>query len=163
MSTVYLGLGSNVDRTASIRRALDLLRAEYDVVAVSPVYESPAEGMDSHPFLNCVVAVETPLSPETLRESLKRLEVACGRPRDHESWAPRTLDADLLLHGDTVDESLGIPDPDILTGPWVLVPLVDVAPDLIHPIERCPLCDLLADRVGWRDRLAPRTGIPVEE
>jgi 2-amino-4-hydroxy-6-hydroxymethyldihydropteridine diphosphokinase len=157
MTLCHVGLGSNVDRTASVRKALALLRDEHDVVAISPVYESPAEGMDSHPFLNCVVAIETPLTPETLRERLKDLEVACGRPRDHESWAPRTLDADLLLHGDAVREDLAIPDPDILTGPWVLVPLTDIAPDLAHPVEGCTLSDLLADRPGWRERLAPRT------
>ncbi len=153
MTLAQVGLGSNVDRRASFRLALQILRREYRVTAESPLYESPAEGMAGKPFLNAVVTIGTSLSPEDLRARLKDLEETCGRPRDHESWAPRTMDADLLLCGDLVRPDLGLPDPDILTAPWVLVPLADVAPDLVHPVAGRTMSELLAERPGWRDRL----------
>jgi 2-amino-4-hydroxy-6-hydroxymethyldihydropteridine diphosphokinase len=157
-----VGLGSNVDRVASIRLALEVLRRDHEVVAVSPIYESPAGGMEAPPFLNLAVVLETPLAPEDLRGALKELEVACGRPRDHDSWAPRTMDADLLLLGDLVRPDLGIPDPDVLEAPWVLVPLADAAPDLVHPVEGRAIADLLRGRPAWRERLARRADVEAE-
>jgi 2-amino-4-hydroxy-6-hydroxymethyldihydropteridine diphosphokinase len=157
-----VGLGSNVDRVASIRLALETLRRGHDVVAVSPIYESAAEGMEAPPFLNLAVVLETSLCAEALREVLKTVEVACGRPRDHDAWAPRTLDADLLLLGDLVRPELGIPDPALLEAPWVLVPLADAAPDLEHPLEGRSIGDLLRARPGWRETLTRRADVEAE-
>ena len=152
MTLACVGLGSNVDPAENLRRGLRRLGEAHRVVAVSPVYRSDAHGMEGPPFLNAVAVLETDLDAAALRASLKALEAACGRPSDHDAWAPRTLDADLLLLGEEVD-------PDVLACPWVLVPLVDVAPDAIHPTERVPLRALLAARPDFPSRLTREVDI----
>jgi 2-amino-4-hydroxy-6-hydroxymethyldihydropteridine diphosphokinase len=150
-----IGLGSNVDPEASLRRGVTLLREGHRLVAVSAVYLSEAEGMPGPPFLNAAATVETPLDALAFREALKEIEAACGRPRDHDRWAPRTLDADLLLFGDAVLDDPRVPDPEILTAPWVLVPLADAAPAVVHPTEGVPVRDLLAARPAFRRKVTP--------
>jgi 2-amino-4-hydroxy-6-hydroxymethyldihydropteridine diphosphokinase len=128
----YLGLGSNLgDRWEYLRRAVAGLP---DVVAVSPVYETDPvggpEGQDS--YLNVVVELDTDLTPRQLLELGQRLEEEAGRVRG-ERWGPRTLDVDVLLVGDlVVDEpDLQIPHPRMRERGFVLVPLADLAPDLV--------------------------------
>ncbi|HEX2040086.1 MAG TPA: 2-amino-4-hydroxy-6-hydroxymethyldihydropteridine diphosphokinase [Acidimicrobiales bacterium] len=128
----FLGLGSNVgDRWAHLRAAVDALP---DVVAVSPVYETDPvggpEGQDA--YLNCVVMLITDRTPRQLLSLCRELESAAGRTRG-ERWGPRTLDVDVLLVGDAVvdDPDLQVPHPRMWERAFVLVPLADVAPDLV--------------------------------
>lgn len=128
----FLALGSNLgDRLGHLRRAVAALP---DVVAVSPLYETdPVGGPDGQgPYLNAVVELETELSPRALLELGQGLERAAGRVRG-ERWGPRTLDVDVLLVGDlVVDEpDLQVPHPLMWNRDFVLVPLRDVAPDLV--------------------------------
>ena len=128
----FLGLGSNLgDRRATLRAAVADLP---DVVAVSPVYETdPVGGPPGQPaYLNLVVELQTDRSPRELLEEARRLEAAAGRVRE-ERWGPRTLDVDVLLVGDlVVDEpDLVVPHPRIAERPFVLVPLADLAPELV--------------------------------
>jgi 2-amino-4-hydroxy-6-hydroxymethyldihydropteridine diphosphokinase len=128
----YLGLGANLgDRWAALRQAVASLP---DVVAVSPVYETAPVGgpVGQPPYLNAVVALDTALTPRQLLEVAHRLEQEAGRVRA-ERWGPRTLDVDVLLVGDlVVDEpDLQVPHPRLWERPFVLVPLADVAPDLV--------------------------------
>lgn len=114
------------------------------LVAVSPVYEtepvggSPGQG----PYLNCVVELDTELTPRDLLGVAQRLEAAAGRVRD-ERWGPRTLDVDVLLVGDlVVDEpDLVVPHPRMYERRFVLAPLADLAADLVPP-----------DREGGREQ-----------
>ena len=129
----FLGLGSNLgDRWANLRAAVDALP---DVVAVSPVYETdPVGGPDAQgPYLNCVVMLITDRTPRQLLSVCRELETAAGRVRG-ERWGPRTLDVDVLLVGDAVvdDPDLQVPHPRMWERPFVLVPLADVAPDLVR-------------------------------
>jgi 2-amino-4-hydroxy-6-hydroxymethyldihydropteridine diphosphokinase len=132
MSRALLGLGSNLgDRRAYLREAVAALP---DVVAVSPVYETDPVGgpEDQGPYLNVVVELDTDLSPRQLLELGQRLETAAHRVRA-ERWGPRTLDVDVLLVGDEQvdDPDLVVPHPRMWERAFVLVPLADLAPDLV--------------------------------
>ncbi len=133
----FLGLGSNVgDRWSHLRRAV---AAVPDLVRTSPVYETAPVGgpAGQGPFLNAVAELDTELSPRQLLGVCRQLEEAAGRARA-ERHGPRTLDVDVLLVGDLeVDEpDLVVPHPRIWQRPFVLVPLAQLAPDLVpHPPE----------------------------
>lgn len=132
MTRAFLALGSNLgDRWAYLRAAAADMP---DVVAVSPVYETaPVGGPDGQgAFLNCVVQLDTDRSPRELLEVCRRLEAEAERVRA-ERWGPRTLDVDVLLVGDQrVDEpDLVVPHPRMWERAFVLVPLHDLAPDLV--------------------------------
>lgn len=130
-----LGLGSNLgDRRAHLRRAVETLRAAGDLQAVSPLYETEPVGGPSGqgPYLNLVVVLDTPDSPRRLLERCRRLEEDAGRIRTVRH-GPRTLDVDLLLvEGESVDEEdLQVPHPRMWERRFVLVPLHDLAPELV--------------------------------
>lgn len=127
----FLALGSNLgDREANLRRAVDGIP---DLAAVSGVYETAPLG-SSLPYLNAVVALDTDRSPRDLLEVCRGLEAVAGRERDPaDRYAPRTLDVDVLLVGDAVvdEPDLEVPHPRMWERPFVLVPLAEVAPDLV--------------------------------
>jgi 2-amino-4-hydroxy-6-hydroxymethyldihydropteridine diphosphokinase len=127
----FLALGSNLgDREAYLR---DAIAGIPDLVAVSPIYETEPLGSSGR-YLNAVVEVDTDLSPRELLDVCRRLESAAERERDPDDrYAPRTLDVDVLLVGDlTVDEpDLEVPHPRMQERPFVLIPLADLAPDLV--------------------------------
>lgn len=127
----FLALGSNLgDRERFLR---DAIAGIPDVVAVSPVYETEPLGSRGR-YLNAVVQLDTDLSPRDLLEVCRRLEAAADRRRDpNDRYAPRTLDVDILLVGDlTVDEpDLEVPHPRMWERPFVLIPLADLAPELV--------------------------------
>jgi 2-amino-4-hydroxy-6-hydroxymethyldihydropteridine diphosphokinase len=127
----YLGLGSNVgDRLANLRAAADRL----PVVARSSVYETEPQGevLDQPDFLNAVVAIETSLDPEGLLQLAKGVEAELGRDFGVVRHGPRVVDVDLLLLGDIElrTERLTLPHPEVTTRRFVLVPLLEIAPDL---------------------------------
>ena len=126
-----LGLGSNMgDRVEYLR---DAVAALPDVVAVSDAYETdPVGGIEQDPFLNIVVELDTALSPRALLEVCRERELAADRVRVIR-WGPRTLDVDVLwVDGETVDETdLEVPHPRMFERAFVLVPLADLAPDLL--------------------------------
>ncbi len=126
----FLGLGSNLgDRRATLVEAVGSI---YELVAVSPLYETePVGGVEQDAFYNIVVELQTTRSPAELLELCHELERAQGRVRDVR-WGPRTLDVDVLLYGDqTVDEpNLTVPHPRMTERNFVMVPLLDLAPEL---------------------------------
>lgn len=135
----FVALGSNVgDRWAHLRSAAAGLP---DLVAVSPVYETdPVGGPEGQgPYLNAVAELDTDLSPRQLLELGRGLETAAGRERGVRN-GPRTLDVDVLLVGDLVvaDEDLVVPHPRMWERAFVLVPLHDLAPDLVPEPPRIP-------------------------
>ena len=151
MTRVYLSLGSNLgDRLALLRTAVQRLResADLELVSASPLYES--EPWEKEPgrapseerwYLNCVVAVDTPLSPRALLERIHGIEDALGRARpagtpEARRFAPRTVDIDILFYGDEVisgPDDLHVPHLLLAERAFVLRPLSDVAPELEHP------------------------------
>ena len=143
MTRAYVGVGANLgDREATIRAALAALP---DVVAVSELRETAPVGVvDQPPFLNGAAALETELSPHGLLDALLEVERRLGRER-RERWGPRTIDLDLLLHGDAVvdDPGLTVPHPHLHERRFALEPLLDLDPDLVVP-GRGRVIDLLA-------------------
>lgn len=138
MAKVYLGLGSNIDAPLHISRALAALKKHFGSLEVSPVYESESVGFDGDNFLNLVVAVETPLSVAQLHEAVREIENANGRDRSAPKFSGRTLDVDILLYDDCVGDIDGVslPRDEIVKNAFVLKPLCDLAPQLLHPQTR---------------------------
>jgi 2-amino-4-hydroxy-6-hydroxymethyldihydropteridine diphosphokinase len=146
--TVYIALGTNLgDRLANLRAAIESMPPEIIVLAESHVYETPPWGYENQPaFLNMVIKAETGLEPEPLLAYLKQLEVGLGREQNLR-WGPRLIDLDILFYDDLVLDSLPlvIPHPRLHERAFVLVPLMDVAPDLVHPVFRSRVSDFLAE------------------
>jgi 2-amino-4-hydroxy-6-hydroxymethyldihydropteridine diphosphokinase len=151
--TVYLALGSNLgDRLTNLRLAIGALTPQMEARAKSKVYETLPWGFADQPkFLNQVVRATTYLEPEPLLKHLKRLEVALGRKESFPN-GPRLIDIDILFYDDLVlnQPALAIPHPRLQERGFVLVPLMDIAPDLVHPVtgktvrEMAALCDTSA-------------------
>lgn len=123
------------DRLTHLRRAAQGLHSIVTVEAVSPIYETKPWGLAGQPdFLNLCVAATTPLAPRPLLAALKNLEVQLGR-RPGVRWGPRLIDIDILFYDDLIlqEEELIIPHPRLAERAFVLMPLADLAPELIHP------------------------------
>jgi len=141
---VFVAAGSNVEPRAHLRRALTALRGVYPDLEVSPAYANPAVGFTGEDFVNLVVGFTTEEPLQVLLEHLHDVEALCGRPRDAPKWAPRSMDLDVLLFGDAVGEFPGavLPRPDLLRRAFMLGPLADLAPDLVHPTAGRTIGDL---------------------
>lgn len=138
MKTIYLGLGSNIgDREANLAEAVGRLgAADLKVIRVSPIYETePVDYTDQRWFLNQVVEAETTLFPVMLLSRVGRIERELGRVR-RVPKGPRIIDIDILLYGRTVVRmaDLEIPHPRMGERRFVLAPLADLAPELMHPV-----------------------------
>jgi len=144
MSTVYLGLGSNINARVNISSGIDVLRQTFDRVECSPVYRTAAFGFEGNDFINLVAGVETDMSPLELKHFLIDLEDQHDRNRQSPKFSDRTLDIDILLYDDLylISPELGIPRGEILEAAYVLKPLADLAPDLIHPVARKTMGEL---------------------
>jgi len=143
---VYLSLGSNVgDRTAQLRNAIAHLGAAGRVVAESSLYETePLEFTEQPWFLNCAVALETKKTPQQLMAAILSIEEQMGRRRIQKK-GPRSIDIDILLFGDKIIDSpeLTIPHPAMHQRRFVLEPLVEIAPKVIHPRLKKTIGELL--------------------
>ena len=132
---VYLGIGSNIDREINIRGGLAALKSLYGKLQISPVYESKAMGFEGNDFYNLVVGLETELGVDDLAKQLREIEYQFGRCRKEIRYSSRTLDIDMLLFVDLVCDKHHVPRSDIIEFGFVLKPLCDLAPDLIHPVN----------------------------
>ncbi|MCC6498837.1 MAG: 2-amino-4-hydroxy-6-hydroxymethyldihydropteridine diphosphokinase [Anaerolineales bacterium] len=152
---VYLALGSNIgNRAQNLKEAIAALPPQMEVKARSAVYETPPWGFeDQEKFLNQAVRVETYLKPEQLIKHLKRLEVALGRTETFQN-GPRLIDIDILFYDDLVlySPALTIPHPRLHERGFVLVPLMDIASDFVHPVKKKSIRELalFADVSGIR-------------
>ena len=151
----YVGLGSNLgDRESQIRTAIEQIvqLPETSLVQGSSLYDTvPVGDLEQPNFLNAVAVFETELEPKTFLWNLLLIERRMGRVRHADRrHGPRTIDLDLLFHGDTVLDETGItlPHPEIARRGFVLVPLFEVDPHFVHPVLGVPVSALL-------DRLDP--------
>ena len=135
LSTVYLGLGSNVDRESHLRAGLDALAGILQDMRCSAVFESQAVGIKSGPFYNLVVTGQTRLPLLELDRRLKFIEADNGRYAPDRKGLP--LDIDVLMYDDLHGsfDGLTLPRAEILRNAFVLWPLSLIAPELVHPGE----------------------------
>jgi 2-amino-4-hydroxy-6-hydroxymethyldihydropteridine diphosphokinase len=145
--TVYLALGSNLgDRLTNLQQAIASLPSQMEVQAKSFVYETPPWGYEDQPkFLNQAIKAKTYLDPEPLLKHLKRLEVALGRKESFPN-GPRLIDIDILFYDDLVLKTalLTIPHPRLHERGFVLLPLMDINPNLVHPVFKKSVRDMAA-------------------
>jgi len=147
VSTIYLALGTNLgDRAANLRAAITGLAPDVQVLARSSVYETPPWGYTDQPsFLNMVLRAETSLDPHALLAYVKALETRLGREASFR-YGPRKIDIDILFYDDRLlnQPVLQIPHPRLHERAFVLVPLAELAPDLVHPLLKERIQDLLS-------------------
>ena len=148
MVTVYLGLGSNLgNRQDNLDRALDFLSQRLRIAKVSSVYDTEPVGNTNQPrFLNLVCQVSTGLEPMALLTLVKGIERKLGR-LPQTSNAPRPIDIDILFYDDQVIETpeLVIPHPRLTERAFVLIPMAEIAPDLVHPVNGKTIKELTRD------------------
>lgn len=143
---VYLSLGSNMgDREAHLRDAIARLQGESRVVSISSFYETePVEFTDQAWFLNCAVALETTETPEQLMAAILNIEREMGRQRIQRK-GPRVIDIDILLFSDRIIDTkeLAVPHPAMHQRRFVLQPLVEIGPEVLHPVLKRTVRQLL--------------------
>lgn len=146
---VFLGLGSNLgDRQKYLNQAAVALAKvkAIKLVWTSSVYETEPYGKPDQPkFLNAVAEIETSLEPNALFDEVKSIEKQMGRSSS-ERWGPREIDIDLLIYDGLVfaNDQIKVPHPELEKRRFVLVPLREIAPDLVHPINGMTMTELAA-------------------
>jgi len=155
-SRVYIGIGSNLGkREENCRKAIDAV-SEIQcarLLSKSSLYETEPLGVKDQPwFINCVVSIDTSLTPEELLKELHKIEKKMGRTSDRK-WMPRIIDLDILFFNDQfVDSSqLVIPHPEAHRRRFVLQPLLEIAPDFVHPVLK-KKCSVLLKALGQGQR-----------
>lgn len=136
MATVFLGLGSNVQPHQNLRLAISELQRRYGPLDISSVYENAAVGFEGSDFLNLVVRLDTDESPADMHAHIESIHDMAGRKRGNAKFISRPLDIDLLLYDDLVldEPPITLPRGDVLEYSFVLRPLQELAPDLVHPV-----------------------------
>ena len=160
LMTAYLSLGSNLgDRVANIRGCITRLASGGCVTKASSVYETePMELREQPWFVNCVVELETQLGPQELLDAIRKVEAELGRTREIPK-GPRTIDIDILLiESEVIEEpDLQVPHPAMHKRRFVLEPLVEIAPEVCHPILKKTARELLQD-LGSENQVVRRLG-----
>ncbi|HYC09885.1 MAG TPA: 2-amino-4-hydroxy-6-hydroxymethyldihydropteridine diphosphokinase [Steroidobacteraceae bacterium] len=144
MPAVYVAAGSNVAPERNLERAVEELEREFPGARFSPWYRNRAVGFTGDDFINLVAGFDTTLPVHAVLARLHAIESRCGRPRDAPRWAPRTMDLDVLLYGDLVcdEPGLKLPRPDLLRRAYVLGPLAQLAPGVLHPTAGATIGEL---------------------
>jgi len=152
MPAVYVAAGSNVEPESNLARAVAEIAREFPGARFSSWYRNRAVGFEGADFINLVAGFDTGLPLVVVLEKLHAIETLCGRPRAAPRWAPRSMDLDVLLYGDLIctEPGLTLPRPDLLKRAYMLGPLAELAPAVIHPGAQLPIAEL------WRrfDRAA---------
>lgn len=148
MSHIYLSLGTNLgDRQVNLQQALQALKRQVTITAVSHVYETKPWGVTDQPaFFNMCIAGKTALAAHELLDFCKQIETEVGRKPTFK-WGPRLIDIDILFYDDRIlqDDTLAIPHPFVHERVFVLAPLADIAPHYQHPQTHKTVAQMLAD------------------
>ncbi len=135
MSRVYVAIGSNIEPRENISKAARELARLFPGARFSSWYRNRAVGFEGDDFVNGVVGFTTDLPLRSVIEQLHAVETLCGRPRNAPRWAPRSMDLDVLLYDNIVcaEPTMTLPRPDLLKRPYMLGPLAEIAPEVMHP------------------------------
>lgn len=134
MNTVYIGVGSNIEREKHVRAAWQELALLGEELHASPIYECAAVGFDSHAFFNFVVRLKTAMTLDDFSFQLRQIELKWGREENAAKYQDRTLDLDIVLFGEHISsQKPELPRSDIFKYPFVIQPLYDLQPDLVIP------------------------------
>jgi 2-amino-4-hydroxy-6-hydroxymethyldihydropteridine diphosphokinase len=144
VTLAYVSGGSNLDAERNLVIAARALRARHPGTRFSRCYRNAAIGFEGPDFINFVAEVPVAGTPALLKGELECIETQCGRRRDAPKWAPRAMDLDILLFGDVVQDvpGLKLPRPDLVRWAFMLGPLAELAPDLLHPLTQRRIADL---------------------
>lgn len=157
MATIYISLGSNIDREQNTRAGIDALKQAFGELKLSSVYESEAVGFEGDAFYNMVIACDVDTPVHETNQILRDIEDANGRDRSGPKFSSRTLDLDLLLYDDLVldEKGLKLPRGEILKNAFVLWPLAEIAPHLIHPETNTSYAELWSAFDKTKEALKP--------
>ncbi len=151
---IFLGLGSNKgDRLKNLQNSIREI-AQNDkckIIKCSSVYESkPFGNKDQDNFYNCVIEIETLYGVLDLYYNLRTIEVKLGREEIYDKWSPREIDIDILFYNNLIykSEILTVPHKDIMNRDFVLVPLIEIASDFIHPVLNIKLSEIDLSLIG---------------
>jgi 2-amino-4-hydroxy-6-hydroxymethyldihydropteridine diphosphokinase len=145
---IFLGLGSNLgERLINLKNAVEKINElnSCNVVSSSSVYESSPYGNIEQPnFYNSVIEIESGLSHQELHKNIKEIEIELGREATENKWAPRIIDIDILFYNQLIykEDYLIIPHPEILKRDFVIVPLVEIDCEFIHPVVDIRLSEI---------------------
>jgi 2-amino-4-hydroxy-6-hydroxymethyldihydropteridine diphosphokinase len=153
----YVSGGSNLDAERNLRLAARELKRVFPGARFSRCYRNRAVGFEGPDFLNFAVELPVTQGLAALKSELERIEALCGRPPGAKRWEPRAMDLDVLLYGDRVGEfdGLKLPRPSLLEWGFMLGPLAEIAPLLVHPVQRKSMAELWAGFDREANRLTP--------
>lgn len=157
MARIYISLGSNIERELNTREGVKALCEHFGELEMSAVYESEAVGFDGDAFYNMVLACDVDEDVYSVNQVLRDIEDANGRERSGPKFSSRTLDLDLLLYDDFVlkEGTLKLPREEILHNAFVLWPLAEIAPELVHPVAGKSYAELWQAFDKTKENLCP--------
>ena len=149
---VFVAAGSNVEPEHNLERACAEIAHTWPDARFSRAYRNAAVGFEGPDFINLVMGFSAAQPLESVINLLQNIETSCGRPRYAPKWASRTMDLDVLMYGDRVEKTATytLPRPDLLKRPYMLGPMAEIAPEVMHPTAHKTIGELWAafDRDG---------------
>jgi 2-amino-4-hydroxy-6-hydroxymethyldihydropteridine diphosphokinase len=150
LNIAFIGIGSNEgDKVSNIKSSIDLISelTHCKIEKVSSLYETiPFGDIEQNNFINAVIKISTALNPHVLFNELKSLEKKLGRVT-REEWGPREIDLDILFFNDLIfsDEIITLPHKGIIYRDFVLIPLIEIEPELIHPVFNKKIIEFVSE------------------
>ena len=148
MNEITISLGSNIDPSDNLERAGDLIKNKFNLIKSSKIYSSKSEGFVGKDFLNQVILCDTDLTFEKVIKLLKGIEASMGRKKEKIKFSDRLIDLDLLTFGEEIikKNNQEVPHKDIEKYSFVLVPLAEICPRKIHPLNGLTFKEMLIEK-----------------
>ena len=148
MNEITISLGSNVNPSDNLKRAGDLIINKFNFIKSSKIYSSKSEGFEGEDFLNQVILCDTDLTFENVIKTLKGIETCMGRKKEKKKFSDRLIDLDLLTFGEEIikKNNQEVPHKDIEKYSFVLVPLAEICPRKIHPLNGLTFKEMLIEK-----------------
>ena len=155
MKEITISLGSNINPIFNLQEASELIIKKFTHIRSSKIYSSKSEGFQGDDFLNQVILCNTELEFEKAIHSLKNIEISMGRKKELKKFSDRLIDLDLLTYGDEILKKNGqeVPHKDIEKYPFVLVPLAEICPEKIHPINKISFKKMLSEKKDFSSKV----------